>query len=98
MLLCRRTSRRPTIGWDAMSTLRRRILVAATLACLLFAASSFAIPAAAGRDLTYQLFGSRNGGLVSTNTSLTTPGPLIDVEVGDEVTLNQTSLDCHTHR
>src|SRR5438132_340089 len=32
MLLCRRTSRRPTIGWDAMSTLRRRILVAATLA------------------------------------------------------------------
>src|SRR5205823_6661776 len=98
MLLCRRTSRRPTIGWDAMSTLRRRILVAATLACLLFAASSFATPAAAGRDLTYQLYGSRNGGWGSTNTSLTTPGPLIEVEVGDNVTLNLTSLDGLSHR
>src|SRR5207247_11351648 len=98
MLLCRRTSRRPTIGWDAMSTLRRRILVAATLACLLFAASSFAIPAAAGRDLTYQLYGSRNGGWGSTTTSLTTPGPLIEAEVGDNVTLNLTSLDAVSPR
>jgi len=79
-----------------MSTLRRRILVAATLACLLFATFSFAFatPAAAGRNLpTYQLFGSRSGGWGSTNTSLTTPGPLIEVEVGDNVTLNLTSLD-----
>ncbi len=80
-----------------MSTLRRRILVAATLACL-FAASSFATPAAAGRNLTYQLYGSRSGGWGSTNTSLTTPGPLIEVEVGDNVTLNLTSLDGLSHR
>jgi heme/copper-type cytochrome/quinol oxidase subunit 2 len=67
--------------------------VAATLACL-FAASSFATPAAAGRNLpTYYLYGSRSGGWGSTNTSLTTPGPLIEVEVGDNVTLNLTSLD-----
>src|SRR5438105_3216246 len=99
MLLCRRTSRGPAIGWDAMSTLRRRILVAATLACLLFAASSFATPGAAGRNLpTYQLYGSRSGGWGSTNTSLTTPGPLIEVEVGDNVTLNLTSLDGLSHR
>src|SRR5207247_624466 len=69
-----------------------------TLACLLFAASAFAIPGAAGRDLTYQLDGSRNGGWGSTNTSLTTPGPLIEVEVGDNVTLNLTSLDGLSHR
>ena len=81
-----------------MSTLRRRILVAASLACLLFAASAFATPAAAGRNLTYQLYGSRNGGWGSTNTSLTTPGPLIEVEVGDNVTLNLTSLDGLSHR
>src|SRR5213080_2078584 len=55
-------------------------------------------PAAAGRDLTYQLYGSRNGGWGSTNTSLTTPGPLIEVEVGDNVTLNLTSLDGLSHR
>src|SRR5207247_477999 len=39
MLLCRRTSRRPTIGWDAMSTLRRRIRLAAALATRLSVAS-----------------------------------------------------------
>src|SRR5256885_4128134 len=93
MLLWRKTSRGPAIGWDAMSTLRRRILVAASLACLLFAASAFATPAAAGRNLTYQLYGSRSGGWGSTNTSLTTRGPLIEVEVGDNVTLNLTSVD-----
>ena len=98
MLLSRKTSRRPTIGWDAMSTPRRRILLAASLACLLFAASAVATPAAAGRDLTYQLYGSRSGGWGSTNTSLTTPGPLIEVEVGDNVTLNLTSLDGLSHR
>jgi len=81
-----------------MSTLRRRILVAASLACLLFAASAFATPAAAGRNLTYQLYGSRSGGWGSTNTSLTTPGPLIEVEVGDNVTLNLTSVDGLSHR
>src|SRR5256885_701095 len=31
MLLWRKTSRGPAIGWDAISTLRRRILVAASL-------------------------------------------------------------------
>src|SRR5437773_6358260 len=98
MLLCRRTSRRPTIGWDAMSTLRRRILVAATLACLLFAASSLAIPAAAGRDLTYQLYGTRNGGGGSTNTSLPTPGPLTEAEVAANVTLTLPSPNALTHR
>jgi len=76
-----------------MSTLRRRILVAATLACLLFATFAYATPGAAGRNLTYQLYGSRSGGWGSTNTSLTTPGPLIEVEVGDNVTLNLTSVD-----
>ena len=98
MLLCRKTSRGPAIGWDVMSTLRRRILVVATLACLLFAGSAFATPAAAGRNLTYQLYGSRSGGWGSTNTSLTTPGPLIEVEVGDNVTLNLTSVDGLSHR
>src|SRR5439155_22656403 len=89
----RTRSRRSTIGWDAMSTLRRRILLAASLACLLFAASAFATPAAAGRNPTYQLYGSRSGGWGLSNTSLATPGPLIEVEVGDNLTLNLTSLD-----
>ena len=81
-----------------MSTLHRRITVAASLACLLFAASAFATPVAAGRDLTYHLYGSRSAGWGFTNTSLTRPGPLIEVEVGDNVTLNLTSVDGLTHR
>jgi hypothetical protein len=81
-----------------MSSLRRRIEVAAGLACLLLALTAFATPAAAGRNLTYQLYGSRSAGWGFTSTSLTTPGPTLEVEVGDNVTLNLTSVDGLSHR
>lgn len=81
-----------------MSNLRQRILVAASLACLLLAASAFGTPASAARNLNYALYGSRTAGWGFTNTSLRIPGPPIDVEVGDNVTLNLTSLDGRTHR
>ena len=78
-------------------TLRRRILVVGTLACLLLATVGISSPASARRDIVFQLFGSRTAGWGFTNTSLTRPGPTIEVWVGDNVTLNLTSLDGRTH-
>jgi len=70
--------------------------MAASLACLLFAPPPLR-PRSRGTDLTYHLYGSRSAGWGFTNTSLTRPGPLIEVEVGDNVTLNLTSVDGLTH-
>ena len=81
-----------------MSALHKRIFVATSLACLLLATIGIAVPGAAARNLTYHLFGSRTAGWGFSNTSLTTPGPLIQVEVGDNVTLNLTSVDGRMHR
>jgi hypothetical protein len=78
-------------------TLRRRILVVATLACLLLATVGIASPAAAGRDIVYYLYGSRNEGWGFTNTSLRSPGPDMAVQVGDNLILNLTSVDQRTH-
>jgi FtsP/CotA-like multicopper oxidase with cupredoxin domain len=68
-----------------------------TFACLLLASSGFAIPAAAKRNIIFQLFGSRSTGWGFTNTTLTIPGPPMEVQVGDNVTLNLTSIDARTH-
>lgn len=80
-----------------MPSLRLRIVVAASLACLLFASIEIASPAAAAPNITYQLFGTRTSGWGFTNTSLRSPGPPIEVVVGDNVTLNLTSLDGRSH-
>jgi hypothetical protein len=79
-------------------TLRRRILVVATLACLLLATVGIASPAAAGRDIVYYLYGSRSAGWGFTNTSLRSPGPDMAVQVGDNLILNLTSVDGIQHR
>jgi FtsP/CotA-like multicopper oxidase with cupredoxin domain len=81
-----------------LTTLRQRILVTASLACLLLAAMEIATPAVAARPMNFNLFGSRSAGWGFTNTTVKSPGPLIEVEVGDNVTLNLTSLDGVTHR
>ena len=83
-----------------MSTLRRRILVATSLACLLLGTAGIATTGAAARNPTWTLFVGRDPGAVGwglANTSLQSPGPLIDVEVGDNLTLNMTSLDGRNH-
>jgi len=80
-----------------MSTLRRRILVAASLVSLLLATLEIGTPVAAAPNITYQLYGTRNSGWGFTNTSLTTPGPPMEVVVGDNLTLNLTSLDGRNH-
>ena len=80
-----------------MPSLRRRLVVAASLACLLFASIEIASPAAAAPNISYQLFGTRTSGWGFTNTSLRSPGPPIEVVVGDNVTLNLTSLDGRSH-
>jgi hypothetical protein len=68
-----------------------------TLACLLLASWEIAIPAAGTRNVPIGLFGSRAGGWGLTNTTLSIPGPRIEVQVGDNVTLNLTSIDGRTH-
>jgi hypothetical protein len=81
-----------------VSTLRRRILAATMLVCLLLASVGFAPPATAKRNLpVIELFGSRAAGWGFTNTSLSIPGPPMQVEVGDNVTLNLTSVDGRSH-
>ena len=81
-----------------VSTPHRQILVATMLAGLLLASVGFAPSAAAKRDLPpLELFGSRAAGWGFTNTSLTIPGPSMQFEVGDNVTLNLTSVDGRSH-
>jgi FtsP/CotA-like multicopper oxidase with cupredoxin domain len=73
------------------------------LLCLSSALVAFAAvptPARASHDVLFHLYAGRNTGAIGwgfTNTSLTTPGPLIQVSVGDNVTLNLTSVDGRTH-
>lgn len=81
-----------------MSTPRKCIVVAVSLAFLLLATVAFATPGAAARNSNFSLFGSRSAGWGFTNTTLRTPGPLMQVEVGDNVTLNLTSVDAIAHR
>src|SRR5256885_11029852 len=87
---------RPQDGMP-MSNLRGRILGAASLVSLLLATLEIGTPVAAAPNITYQLYGTRNSGWGFTNTSLTTPGPPIEVVVGDNLTLNLTSLDGRSH-
>lgn len=87
----------PRMG-RVMSTPRKRIVVAVSLAFALLATVAFANPGAAARNTNFSLFGSRSAGWGFTNTTLTTPGPLMQVEVGDNVTLNLTSVDGTAHR
>jgi len=81
-----------------MATSRKRIVVAVSLAFLLLATVGIATPGAAARNLNFSLYGSRTAGWGFTNTSLRIPGPPMEVEVGDNVTLNLTSVDGLTHR
>jgi len=97
MLLFGGHARAPPTDGMQMPTLNRRILVAATLAVLLLGSLGIAVPAAGARDLPIQLYGSRTTGWGLTNTSLSIPGPSLSVEVGDNVTLNLTSLDGNRH-
>jgi hypothetical protein len=69
-----------------------------SLACLLLVTVGSASSAAAKRDIVFHLYGSRAAGWGFTSTSLTSPGPLMEVWVGDNVTLNLTSVDGITHR
>jgi hypothetical protein len=80
-----------------MSKPRTAFIVALGIAAALLATSAFSTPAAAA-DTSITLYGSRAGGWGLTNTSLSTPGPPLTVYVGDNVTLNLTSLDGFTHR
>src|SRR5712691_459579 len=81
-----------------MSKPRTAFVVALGIAAALLATSAFSTPAAAANNISITLFGSRLGGWGYTNTSLTTPGPLLTVHVGDNVTLNLTANDTFTHR
>ena len=83
-------------GWDALPTIHPRTLAAVVLAGLLLASFGFAIPATATESPTY-LYANRSTGWGFSNTSLTSPGPNLEVEVGEHVTLNLTSLDGRNH-
>ena len=80
-----------------MSKPRTAFIVALGLAAALLASSAISTPAAAA-NTAITLFGTRAGGWGLTNTSLSTPGPPLTVYVGDNVTLNLTSLDGFNHR
>lgn len=75
---------------------RKTILLVVSLTFALFA-SSLSAPRAAAAEKTIPLFGDRDAGWGFSNTTVTSPGPLIEVEVGDNVTLNLTSLDGRMH-
>jgi len=78
--------------------LHQRTIVAISLAGLLLAALGTSVPGAAGRNLNFTLYGSRTAGWGFTNTTLSIPGPpMTGIEVGDNVTLNLTSLDGRNH-
>lgn len=81
-----------------MSTVPRRIAAAATLACLLLATFAVATPVSAAQDRRYDLFGSTTAGWGLRNDSLMSPGPDLYAEVGDNLTVNLTSVDGRTHR
>ena len=81
-----------------MSKPRTAFVVALGIAAALLATSAFSTPAAAANNISITHYGSRAGGWGLTNTSLTTPGPLLTVHVGDNVTLNLTANDTLTHR
>jgi len=80
-----------------MSKPRTAFIVALGIAAALLASSAISTPAAAA-NTAITLFGTRAGGWGLTNTSLSTPGPPLTVYVGDNVTLNLTSLDGFNHR
>ena len=76
---------------------RTAFIVALGIAAALLATSAISTPAAAA-NTSIKLYGSRAGGWGLTNTSLSIPGPPLTVYVGDNVTLNLTSLDGFSHR
>ena len=79
-----------------MPTIHPRTFAAVVLAGLLLALAGFATPATAAASPTY-LYANRTTGWGFTNTSLTSPGPNLEVAVGEQVTLNLTSLDGRNH-
>ena len=79
-----------------MRIVHPRIVAAIVLASLLLGSVGFATPARGMSSPTY-LFASRSTGWGFTNTSLTSPGPSLDVDVGEHVILNLTSLDGRNH-
>jgi len=85
-------------GVLVMSKPRMAFVVALGIAAALLGVSAFSTPAAAANNVSFTLFGSRAGGWGLTNTTVTSPGPALTVHVGDNVTLNLTSLDAFTHR
>jgi FtsP/CotA-like multicopper oxidase with cupredoxin domain len=74
----------------------KRFVVAVALACALLASTILSAPAAAGIP-TITLFGSRPAGWGLSNTSLTSPGPPLVVDQGDNVTLILNATDQRTH-
>lgn len=75
---------------------RTALVVAAMMTFGLFGLAFSATPAAA-QNQTITLYGSRAGGWGLTNTSLTTPGPHLQIVQATNVTLVLTSADQFTH-
>src|SRR3989449_172695 len=80
-----------------MSKPHTAFIVALGIAAALLATSATSPPAGAGDRPTPRSGGGAGGGGL-TITSLSTPGPPLTVYVGDNVTLNLTSLDGFSHR
>jgi FtsP/CotA-like multicopper oxidase with cupredoxin domain len=78
-----------------MRTSSKTVILAAALVFGLFASVFSATPAAADRTIT--LFGTRTGGWGLTNTSITSPGPHLEIVQGENVTLFLTSADNFNH-
>jgi FtsP/CotA-like multicopper oxidase with cupredoxin domain len=74
----------------------KRFVVAVALACALLASTVLSTRAAAGSP-TITLFGSHGAGWGLNSTSLTSPGPPLVVDQGDNVTLILDSTDQRTH-
>jgi hypothetical protein len=73
----------------------KAVVVAATLIVGLLASVFSATPAAADRTIT--LYGTRAGGWGFSNTTITSPGPHLEIVQGEMVTLFLTSADQDPH-
>src|SRR5712691_10048600 len=94
--LSRGRMHRPPVDGTPTADRRTMAIVVTALACAVLAATLFSAPATAGTP-TITLFGSRSAGWGLTNTSLTSPGPPLSVELGDNVTLVLNATDGRTH-
>ena len=79
-----------------MSNRRNALVSVVALACVLLVPAAFSTPAAAA-NVTIRLWGNSTNGWGLSNTTITSPGPHLIVDLGDNVTLVLNGTDGRGH-